>query len=247
MAPGDRHVVAFNLARKPVDIRACYILDGVRSDYRRFGAVSYLPAGVGMHAVGREAGARMLMCRYDNAPRGPLFEKGDGIDLDRLARCVDIRNRDIVRALERIAEETRNPGSASGALISAIATALAIDLVRLTASDAAGALSEELLLLVESYCMEHIAEKPGLPEVAVLCGLSPRQLAAALKRTTGLGFSQYLASLRFRQARQLLLDTMLPIKEVAYRCGFSHVTSFTNAFREAVGMTPARYRTRRTH
>ncbi|MDD3799309.1 MAG: helix-turn-helix transcriptional regulator [Novosphingobium sp.] len=240
--PGSQHVVAFNISRKPVDIRACYVVGGTRSDYRRFGAVSYLPAGVGLHAVGREAGARMLMCRFDEALEASLFAGAGPFDVERLAHCTDIRDRDIVRALERIVEETRNPGMASEALISALAASLAVDLARLAASDTAQALSDEQLRLVEDYCLRHVGGKPVVSDLATLCGLSPRQLAASLKQATGLGFSQYLAMLRLRHARQLLGDTALPIKEVAYRCGFSHVSSFTSAFREAVGMTPSRYR-----
>ena len=57
MPPGNQHVIAFNVARVPVDIRACYIAPQARSDYRRFGPVSFVPAGVGMHLIGEEAGA----------------------------------------------------------------------------------------------------------------------------------------------------------------------------------------------
>lgn len=244
IAPGPQHVAAFNISRKPVEIRACYVVGGVRSDYRPFGAVSYLPAGVGMHAIGKAAGARMLMCRFDGTPGGDLFPEAPPVDLARLAHCTDIRDRDIVRALERIAEETRNPGIAGEALIAALAAGLAVDLARLAASDAATDLSGEQLRRIEDYCLARLDGKPAVAGAAVLCGLGPRQLAASLKQATGLGFSQYLAMLRMRHARDLLRDTVLPVKEIAHRCGFSHVSSFTSAFRDAVGLTPARYRAR---
>lgn len=241
MPPGDRHVVAFNLSRKPVDIRACYIAREARSHYRRFGAVSYVPAGVGIHAVGKAADAPMLMCRFEPGQRDGPF------DLQRLEKCTDIRNRDIVRALERIAEEARNPGLGSETLIAGIAATLAVDLARLVGRVEDARLSAEHLRRLERYCAANIGGKPSLADAADLCGLSARQLGAALKEATGLGFSQFLASLRLRQARQMLLETALPIKAIAWRCGFSHVSSFTSAFREAEGLTPHRYRMRKNH
>ena len=242
MPPVEHHVVAFNLSRKPVDIHACYISSEARSHYRRFGAVSYVPAGVGLHAVGKEADAPMLMCRFERSGQAGPF------DVERLEQCTDIRNRDIVRALERIAEETRNPGIGSEALVAGIATTLAIDLARLAGSGTGEApLSGEQLRRIEQYCAANIGSKPTLAEAADLCDVSARQLAGALKQATGLGFSQFVASLRLRAARQLLLESGLPIKEISWRCGFSHVSSFTSAFREAEGLTPHRYRARSKH
>ncbi len=247
MPPGDRHVVAFNLSRKPVDIHACYIAREARSHYRRFGAVSYVPAGVGLHAVGQAADAPMLMCRFEPGQRDEPFAQSGPFDLQRLEKCTDIRNRDIVRALERIAEEARNPGLGSATLIAGIAATLAVDLARLAGRADKAMLPAEHLHRLERYCAANIAGKPSLADAADLCGLSTRQLGAALKAATGLGFSQFVASLRLRQARQMLLETALPIKAIAWRCGFSHVSSFTSAFREAEGLTPHRYRMRKSH
>lgn len=247
MPPGNQHVIAFNVARVPVDIRACYIAPQARSDYRRFGPVSFVPAGVGMHLIGKEAGAAMLMCRFERQVHPHLSDHVAAFDLARLERCTDIRNRDIVRALERIAEETRSPGPGSAALVGGLAATLAVDLARLASGSADSGLSEDDIRRVERYCIGTLRIRPNLAEAARACALSPRQFAAALKQATGLGFNQFLASLRLREARHLLRETGLPIKEVSYRCGFSHVSSFTSAFREAEGITPHRFRTDSQH
>lgn len=247
MPPGDHHVVAFNVARVPVDIHACYISSNARSDYRRFGPVSFVPAGVGLHMVGKEAGAAMLMCRFESRDHPDLSDNMAHFDIARLERCTDIRNRDIVRALERIAEEARNPGLGSGTLIGGLAATLAVDLARLAHVPGHASLSAEAVRQVERYCAGALQGRPLLADAAALCGLSERHFAATLKQATGQGFHQFVASLRLRQARQLLAETALPIKEVSYRCGFSHVSSFSSAFREAEGITPHRYRTDRQH
>ena len=247
LPPGDHHVVAFNVARVPVDIRACYISSKARSDYRRFGPVSFVPAGVGLHVVGKEAGASMLMCRFESRNHPDLSDNMAHFDIARLERCTDIRNRDIVRALERIAQETCNPGLGSSTLIGGLAASLAVDLARLAHVEGGAGLSAEELQQVERYCAGALQGKPLLGDAAALCGMSERQLAGALKQATGQGFHQFVASLRLQQARHLLAETSLPIKEVSYRCGFSHVSTFSSAFREAEGVTPHRYRTASHH
>lgn len=247
MAPGQHDVVAFNLSRTPVDIHACYISQRARSPYRRFGPVSYVPAGVGLHMFGKEAGASMLLCRFEQSGHDETFANAGPSDVARLEKCTDIRNRDIVRALERIAEETLNPGLGSEALIAGIAATLAVDLARLAHRDEEGLSANEQLRRLDAYCAQNIAGRPSLTEAAELCGVTARQLGVALKRASGLGFGQFVAGMRLRQARQLLRDTALPIKEISYRCGFSHVSSFTNAFREAEGRTPHRYRVNSQH
>lgn len=240
--PGTRHVLAFNLARVPVDIQACYISRRARSTYHPFGAVSFLPAGVGMHAVGKEAGVAMLMCRFEPHSHPYLSDRVAHFDMARLGRCTDIRNRDIVRSLERIAEEASNPGLGSEALIGGLAATLAVDLARLASDAGEGALSPEHLRRVERYCEDTLRGKPNLEMAARLCDLPARHFAVALKQATGFGFNRFVAALRLRAARDLLRDTDLPIKQVSHRCGFSHVSTFTHAFGEAEGIPPHRYR-----
>jgi AraC-like DNA-binding protein len=46
------------------------------------------------------------------------------------------------------------------------------------------------------------------------------------------------------QARALLEQADLPMKEISWRLGFAHPAAFTTAFRRAAGMSPAQYRRR---
>jgi AraC family transcriptional regulator len=44
------------------------------------------------------------------------------------------------------------------------------------------------------------------------------------------------------KARDYLLHTDLPLKEIAYRLGFRQPSNFSDAFRAATGETPGRFR-----
>ena len=58
----------------------------------------------------------------------------------------------------------------------------------------------------------------------------------------GITPAQYLLEERIRHAKQKLLLPNLSISTIAYTCGFSSQSHFTQQFRETVGLTPAKYR-----
>jgi AraC-like DNA-binding protein len=64
----------------------------------------------------------------------------------------------------------------------------------------------------------------------------------AFKRYTGLSPLQYHASLRLKQAADLLVNTDLSIKEISFDLGFYSVFYFNKLFKEKTGKTPGGYR-----
>jgi AraC family transcriptional regulator len=44
------------------------------------------------------------------------------------------------------------------------------------------------------------------------------------------------------KAKTYLLETNLPLKEIAYRLGFSSAANFSSAFRLATGSSPGQFR-----
>ena len=49
-----------------------------------------------------------------------------------------------------------------------------------------------------------------------------------------------------RQAKKLLMDTRLTVREVAVRVGYPDPFHFSRIFRNAVGISPAQYRESKT-
>lgn len=64
-----------------------------------------------------------------------------------------------------------------------------------------------------------------------------------LKALTGLNASGFIKSVRIRKAKELMLDPLCTISEVAHRTGFSNRQSFNRAFKEQTGVAPSAYRT----
>ena len=242
--PDDTHILTYNVSRRPWRIWGSYVTETETSPYRMIGDLTLLPAGVGMNVIGDDSGADLLFCYFKADRFSETLGRLSALQAERISPCLDIRHRDIVRSVERLVEETAHPSLGSDALIESLITTLAIDLARLPQAESRDARSDQQLHALDDYLAGRLADRPSLAAAARAAGISPRRLGAALKAATGYSFGDYLAEFRVRNARTLLDGSNLPLKEVSHRSGFSHVSSFTTAFRRAVGMTPGQYRTR---
>lgn len=55
---------------------------------------------------------------------------------------------------------------------------------------------------------------------------------------------EYLTRLRMQRAQELLMDTALPIYEIAGKVGYESDLAFKKTFKRYAGTTPTRYRKR---
>ena len=102
------------------------------------------------------------------------------------------------------------------------------------------------LTLVDSalaYLHGHY-QAPGLSltVVAEALGCNPRYLTARFTVVVGERMHAYLLRLRVTHACRLLMETGMPIKEVAYASGFRGNAGLDRAFRRHVGVSPGEYR-----
>jgi AraC-like DNA-binding protein len=81
-----------------------------------------------------------------------------------------------------------------------------------------------------------------LEVLAQECGLSRSHFARAFKTTTGLPPHRWLLDRRIERARELLLNSPLPIADVADLCGFADQSHFTRVFTNALGVSPGEWR-----
>ncbi len=73
-------------------------------------------------------------------------------------------------------------------------------------------------------------------------GMSRTHLHRRIKSMTGLTPSDFIRSIRLRQAAELLKNKDLTITQVAYSVGFSSQTHFSNAFKKMYGLSPTEYK-----
>jgi AraC-like DNA-binding protein/CheY-like chemotaxis protein len=91
---------------------------------------------------------------------------------------------------------------------------------------------------------EEFGRDPSLSEMAQVVNLSPSRLRYLFKQETGVPPGQYLRTFRLEQARRLLENTFLSVKEILRSVGVNDQSHFIREFKKCYGLTPARYRMR---
>ena len=81
-------------------------------------------------------------------------------------------------------------------------------------------------------------------QTAALFAIQRRTLSRRL-REEGTTFEALLAEIRYETARQLLIDTRMPMHDIAAAIGYAEVSVFTRAFKRWSGTTPAAWRSSR--
>ena len=95
-------------------------------------------------------------------------------------------------------------------------------------------------LIEAAALMEANIEEPlSLDEIAVLVGVSRRQIERLFKRYVGQVPTRYYLDMRLRRSRELLLQTAMSIMEIAVACGFQSPPHFSKCYRNLFGHTPS--------
>ncbi len=84
----------------------------------------------------------------------------------------------------------------------------------------------------------------SMPALSKSVNLSPSRLRQLFKKEIGRSPMQYLQDLRMQNAERMLTSTFLSVKEVAFACGISDVSSFVRHFKKRCGLTPSQFRVR---
>src|SRR5256884_7578587 len=88
--------------------------------------------------------------------------------------------------------------------------------------------------------MEENIEKPlSLYEIASATQLSRRQIERLFKRHLNCVPKRYYLQMRLRRARELLLQTSMPIIDITPACGFQSPPHFSRCYRAQFGCPPS--------
>jgi transcriptional regulator GlxA family with amidase domain len=95
---------------------------------------------------------------------------------------------------------------------------------------------------VQAYVMANIGARLTLPLLATELGMSARNLARLFVAHTGMTPHAFIEGARIDIARNLLEGSELPLKSIAYKCGFVTVDRMRVLFQQRLGLSPAQYR-----
>ena len=92
------------------------------------------------------------------------------------------------------------------------------------------------------YIDRHWQESFTMEELAREMHMSPSYFSRYFKSVMQVGFQKYLTSLRLNRSLPYLLNTDMPIVEIAVECGFNDYKTYGRLFRDAFGQSPNVYR-----
>ncbi|MGB8455966.1 MAG: AraC family transcriptional regulator [Anaerocolumna sp.] len=90
------------------------------------------------------------------------------------------------------------------------------------------------------YLQKNYSNSIGLSKTANAIGLNSSYLSRVFHKETGITIVDYLNQIRV-EAVKGFLQTNLPLKEIAGRCGFQNYTYFLKTFKKYTGKTPKEY------
>ncbi len=104
-----------------------------------------------------------------------------------------------------------------------------------------GVQNSKVLTIIE--LMEaNLAEPLSLVEIADHVGLSRRQIERLFRQEMGRSPARYYLEIRLDRARHLLIQSTLPVVEVAVACGFVSASHFSKCYRELYARSPQQER-----
>jgi len=104
-----------------------------------------------------------------------------------------------------------------------------------------GVQNPKVLTIIE--LMEaNLSEPLSLVEIADHVGLSRRQIERLFRQEMGRSPARYYLEIRLDRARHLLIQSSMPVVEVAIACGFVSASHFSKCYREVYNKSPQQER-----
>ena len=144
--------------------------------------------------------------------------------------------------LRQILFEKRNPGPCSEELSLALAMQLLVSLAR-SSGDSSTETGAEARVLAYGRELEHsFWVEESMDRVAARLGISRRNFSSRFHQLFGITWLNRIHELRLAHASRLLIETSLPVKSIAFECGYNDLSHFHRRFLAAMGTTPGTWR-----
>jgi len=219
---------------------------GVNSHWQSLGNVRYHPAGEEFHCRWYEEKQTVVFCAFN-----PALALGFDADIDPayFTKTYDLKNQRLLQLLARAMDELKNPGLASDVVLEALGSAV-LDEWKNEFGEYLGAPAHrnrgeqigkaELEQIIARAREQRIP--PKIVDLAAEYGVSVRHFNRLFKQAAGENIAQVFKRERLNRATDLLNNSNLLVKEVAYLCGFHTSASFCKSFRAGLGIAPEAYR-----
>ena len=104
------------------------------------------------------------------------------------------------------------------------------------------AIADPKIAAAVRYIREHACDGIGIEDVARRASLSRRALERRFVKHLGRPPHSEIFRVRLDRVKVLLIETELPLKVIAAKAGFQHVSSMCTSFKKKTGRSPGQYR-----
>jgi len=104
--------------------------------------------------------------------------------------------------------------------------------------------AEDRFGALHNWIKSHLADDLSLSSLAHQAGMSERSFSRHYAEAAGQTPARAIERLRMEAAQNLLLESRLPVKRIALRCGFGSEETMRRSFLRLLGVTPHDYRAR---
>ena len=229
-----------------------YGYGGAPEQSSRPGQVLFFVPGVEVGGSADSGALRTVTCsfgpEYAESVLGPLTN----LSSEQLNAALDMRSSLISFILLRLMNEAIYPGPLTEAVVESLGQALLVECAHWLLSEKSksksksdenhGKLMARHFAVIEQYLAGLSGRMPSVADLAAACGFSERYFAKLFREQMSCSVARYIKSFQVAKAKAYLLETDLPLKEIAYRLGFSTPANFSSAFRAATGKTPGAVR-----
>ena len=133
--------------------------------------------------------------------------------------------------------------------VSGLLVALLVALAREKQDGAQGINDEKMVLISDAldYVSDHYMESIRIEELAGLCHISETHFRRIFSAYMNMGPLEYINLVRIQNACDLLRKTDVLVADIAYKCGYSTLSTFNRNFKQVTGISPVEWRKRPEH
>ncbi|MDO4313192.1 MAG: AraC family transcriptional regulator [Eubacteriales bacterium] len=93
-----------------------------------------------------------------------------------------------------------------------------------------------------TYVKKHCSEEIRIRDLADVCNISESHFRRIFQECMNMTPNDYVNVARIHKASKLLLKSHATMEEIAYRVGYSNVSTFNRNFKKMIGMTPYQWK-----
>lgn len=175
---------------------------------------------------------------------------GHGVSLPELPVRMRVRDSrrqsELSAALDALQHEIDGDAPGRSRALAAQITLLGVWLERRRPEELAGGARESRAQLLArrfaALVEDRFTSEWSVADYAAALNVTPTHLTRVCRETAGRTASELLTARKMAEARRLLADTRLPVKEIAAGLGFGSAAYFTRCFQARTGAAPTEFR-----